>query len=89
MGKLVSIIPRASIVVTKIEFHLLREVFQTRAPLEGLLGRLVATKMNNFYFSKLEQVKNDREDILKNKSRRTLLEDLYIVQRSSAQSGKK
>ncbi|SDP60284.1 GntR family transcriptional regulator [Desulforhopalus singaporensis] len=72
--KLVSIIPRAGIMVAEVEFNQLREVFQTRAPLEGLLGRLTAARINDFYLSKLEAVQQRCETIMKTRSRRTLLE---------------
>lgn len=72
--KLVTIIPRAGIIVSKVEFHQLREVFQTRAPLEGLLARLATAQMNDFHYSKLEEVKLECEDILDNRSRKALLE---------------
>jgi len=72
--KLVTIIPRAGIIVSKVEFQQLREVFQTRAPLEGLLARLATAQMNDLHYSKLEQVQLECEDILDNRSRRALLE---------------
>lgn len=72
--KLVSIIPRAGIMVSKVEFHQLREVFQTRAPLEGILGRLAAAKTNDFHFAKLEKIKTECEEIIEHRSRKALLE---------------
>lgn len=71
--KLVSIMPRAGIMVSKIDIPKLHEVFQTRAPLEGLLGRIAAAKLNNFHFSKLEEVREECEDILVNRSRTALI----------------
>lgn len=72
--KLVTIIPRAGIMVSKVEFHQLREVFQTRAPLEGLLARLATVAMQENHFTKLEAIRNDCEAILDSRSRRSLLE---------------
>lgn len=72
--KLLTIIPRAGIMVAKVEFQQLREVFQTRAPLEGLLARIAAAQMNDFHFSKLEDVLLQCQDIPKNRSRKALLE---------------
>lgn len=72
--KLVSIIPRAGIMVSKVEFHQLREVFQTRAPLEGMLGRLAAAKTKDFHFAKLEKIKTECEEIIEHRSRKALLE---------------
>lgn len=72
--KLVSIIPRAGIMVSKVEFHQLREVFQTRAPLEGLLGRLAAAQMNDSHFAQLAEMQAECEDIVDNRGRKALLE---------------
>ena len=72
--KLVSIIPRAGIMVSKVEFHQLREVFQTRAPLEGMLGRLAAAQMNELHIERLTEILNTCANILHNQDRRMLLE---------------
>lgn len=72
--KLVSIIPRAGIMVSKVEFHQLREVFQTRAPLEGLLGRVAAAQISKKHMHQLEEIKEECEKILDNRSRKALLE---------------
>lgn len=72
--KLVSIIPRAGIMVSKIEFEKLRDVFQTRVPLEGLLGRQAAENINDYHLAKLEEIRETCEDILETKSKRTLLD---------------
>lgn len=72
--KLVTIIPRAGIIVSKVEFHQLREVFQTRAPLEGLLARLAAAAIQEHHFTQLEAIKDECISILDNRSRKSLLE---------------
>lgn len=72
--KLVSIIPRAGIMVSKVEFHQLREVFQTRAPLEGMLGRIAAAQMNDMHIAQLVEIKNTCKQILEKQDRRALLE---------------
>jgi GntR family transcriptional regulator, rspAB operon transcriptional repressor len=72
--KLVTIIPRAGIMVSKVEFQQLREVFQTRAPLEGLLARLATAQMNDGHYGKLEEIRKEAEAILVTRSRRSLLE---------------
>ncbi len=72
--KLVTIIPRAGIMVSKVEFQQLREVFQTRAPLEGLLARLATAQMNEGHYAKLEEIRQESEAIFMSRSRRSLLE---------------
>jgi len=72
--KLVSIMPRAGIMVSNVEFHVLREVFQTRVPLEGLLGRLAAVHLKEFHLDKLEEIQFACEDILSTRNRRSLIE---------------
>jgi len=72
--KLVSIMPRAGIMVSNVEFHVLREVFQTRVPLEGLLGRLAAIHLKEFHLDKLEEIQFACEDILSTRNRRSLIE---------------
>ena len=72
--KLVTIIPRAGIMVSKVEFQQLREVFQTRAPLEGLLARLATGQMNDGHYAKLEEIRQESEAIFVSRSRRSLLE---------------
>jgi DNA-binding GntR family transcriptional regulator len=72
--KLVTIIPRAGIMVSKVEFHHLREVFQTRAPLEGLLARQAATQMTERHFQRMETIEQECKMITQDKSKKALLE---------------
>lgn len=72
--KLVSIIPRAGTMVAKIEFEKLSDVFQTRVPLEGLLGRLVTENIKEYHLAKLEEIRETCEDIFETNSKRTLLD---------------
>lgn len=72
--KLITIIPRAGIMVSKVEFLQLREVFQTRAPLEGFLARIAAAQMTERHFDQMESVKHDCEQITEYTSRKALLE---------------
>lgn len=72
--KLLTIIPRAGIMVSKVEFHQLRDVFQTRAPLEGLLARLAAAQITPEQLHKLQQVKEECKQIQNTRSRKALLE---------------
>lgn len=72
--RLVTIIPRAGIIVSKVEFHQLREVFQTRAPLEGFLARLAAAQMQEHHFQQMEEIAQDCRQITKDSSKKALLE---------------
>lgn len=72
--KLVTIIPRAGIMVSKVEFHQLREVFQTRTPLEGLMGRLAAMQMTDEHLEHMNKIKSDCEKILITKDKKSLVE---------------
>jgi len=71
--KLVTIIPRAGIMVSEVKFNQLREVFQTRAPLEGLLARLAASMMDETDFVRLEAIQHECEQILTTRSKRSLV----------------
>lgn len=71
--KLVTIIPRAGIMVSEVNFNQLREVFQTRAPLEGMLARLAASMMDDSHFASLETILHECTEILTNRNRRNLI----------------
>ncbi len=71
--KLVVIMPRAGIMVTRVEFQLLRDIFFIRIPLEGLIGRLAATQMTNSQLSDLRVLKNRCEKILETNDREELI----------------
>lgn len=71
--KLVTIMPRAGIMVTKAEFHQLREVYMVRLPIEGMIARLAVTQFTPEDFHKLDDIKarclslletNDRESLV-------------------------
>lgn len=72
--RLVTIIPRAGIMVSKVEFQQLGEVFQTRAPLEGLLARLATLQITDDHITRLEETRELCRQILTSKSQRALLE---------------
>lgn len=72
--KLLTIIPRAGIMVSKVEFHQLRDVFQTRAPLEGLLARLAAARITPEQINRLNRIKDECKQIQMSRSRKALLE---------------
>lgn len=72
--RLVTIIPRAGIMVSKVEFQQLGEVFQTRAPLEGLLARLATLQITDDHIAQLEETRELCRQILTDKSQKALLE---------------
>lgn len=61
--KLVTIMPRAGIMVTRVEFQQLRDVFQIRIPLEGIIGKLAATQMTEEHLSEMKKLKTECEKI--------------------------
>lgn len=67
-------ITRAGIMVSKVEFQQLREVFQARAPLEGLMGRLATLQMTDGHLFRMRKIKNECEEILISKDKKALME---------------
>lgn len=61
--KLISIMPRAGMIVTKLEFQQLRDVFQIRIPLEGIIGKLAATRVTESDLVAMESLKTECEMI--------------------------
>lgn len=53
--KLVSIVPRAGAMVTSVEFQQIRDVYQLRKHLEGLIGKLAASRLS---VDKIEEMEN-------------------------------
>jgi DNA-binding GntR family transcriptional regulator len=57
--KLVTIMPRAGAIVTQIEFQKLRDVFQIRVAIEGLIGRLASERITD---DQLKEIRNIQEE---------------------------
>ena len=57
--KLVTIMPRAGAIVTQIEFQKLRDVFQIRIAIEGLIGRLASERITD---DQLREIRNIQEE---------------------------
>ena len=57
--KLVTIMPRAGAVVTQIEFQKLRDVFQVRINIEGLIGRLAAERISDDHLGQMQKIKEE------------------------------
>ena len=57
--KLVTIMPRAGALVTQIEFQKLRDVFQIRVAIEGLIGRLASERITDDH---LREIRNIQEE---------------------------
>ena len=71
--KLVVIMPRAGIMVTRVEFQQLRDIFLIRVPLEGLIGRLAATQITSGQLSDMKVLKARCEKILETNNREELV----------------
>lgn len=54
--KLLRIVPRTGAIVSEIEFHKMRHVFQIRFELEELAGRLAAENANNNHLKRLKKL---------------------------------
>ena len=55
--KLITIVPRSGSTVTQIEFQRLRDVYQIRIVIEGLVGRLAAEKISDKQLKEMEKIK--------------------------------
>jgi DNA-binding GntR family transcriptional regulator len=54
--QLLRIVPRTGAIVTEIEFHKMRHVFQIRAELEDLAGRLAAENINHTQLNSIKKL---------------------------------
>lgn len=72
--KLVTIMPRAGIMVTKVEFLQTRDIFLIRVPLEGLIGKLAATKITTQHLSSLQKLRKKCLGILETDSHDSLID---------------
>lgn len=61
--KLINIMPRAGMMVTKLEVQLLRDVFQMRVPLEGLVGKLAVTQISEGQLMEMKELKAECEKL--------------------------
>jgi DNA-binding GntR family transcriptional regulator len=61
--KLVTIIPRAGIIVTKIEFQQLRDVFLIRVSIEGLIAKFAAIRINDTDLVQIRKLKDECKKI--------------------------
>jgi len=71
--KLVVIVPRAGTMVTPVEFQALRDVFQTRVEIEGLVGRLAAERVTNDQLQEMRKLQEECKHILADNDRRRLV----------------
>ena len=65
--KLVSIMPRAGAMVTQVEFQKLRDVFQIRVDIEGLVGRLAAERISDDQLEEMREIQEECKDLYANK----------------------
>ena len=71
--KLVMIMPRAGSVVTSVEFQKLREVFQIRIYLEGLVGRLAAGGISDDDLREMKNIWEECKTLFTDSDRRQLV----------------
>jgi DNA-binding GntR family transcriptional regulator len=57
--KLIEIIPRGGVFVSKIEFQALRDIFHVRVYIEGLLARLAANNVAETYLDEIRNLRNE------------------------------
>lgn len=57
--KLVTIMPRAGAMVTLVEFQKLRDVFQVRINIEGLIGRLAAERISDDHLGQMQKIEEE------------------------------
>ncbi|MGD8446183.1 MAG: FCD domain-containing protein, partial [Desulfobacterales bacterium] len=62
---LLRIVPRTGAIVTEIEFHKMRHVFQIRAEIEDLAGRLAAENINPAQLNGIEKLVQACEKLAK------------------------
>jgi DNA-binding GntR family transcriptional regulator len=72
--KLVTIMPRAGIMVTKAEFHQLSDVYMVRLPIEGMIARLAASQITADEINELESIKTRCIDLLETNDREALVQ---------------
>ena len=72
--KLVTILPRIGIHVTKIDFKELKEVYRTRILIEGELGRLTAQNISDEQLSEMKKLLESCKKIKGERTREQLVE---------------
>ena len=63
--KLVTVIPRAGVMVTQIEFQKLTDVYQIRIYIEGLVAKLAAKKFSAVHVEEIKAIKAACQKLLK------------------------
>ncbi|MGD2125841.1 MAG: GntR family transcriptional regulator [Desulfobacteraceae bacterium] len=71
--KLVKILPRAGSVVTSVEFQKLRDVFQIRVSLEGLVARLAASLISEEDLTEMKNICEECKSLFEDRSPQQLL----------------
>lgn len=72
--KLITIVPRAGIMVTKVEISQLHEVYIARLAIEGMIGRLAATQIAEGELAQLEEIKERCYKILETDDKKALVQ---------------
>ena len=71
--KLVSIVPRAGTMITLVEFQKLRDVFQVRVNIEGLLGSLAAERISNDQLREMQKIEEECKSLSADEDMRQLV----------------
>ena len=71
--KLVTIMPRVGIMVTKIDFQELKEVYRCRILIEGEVGKMVAKNITNAQLSEMKRLLEMCRKIKENRTREKLV----------------
>ena len=70
LDKLITTMPRSGSIVTQVEFQKLRDIYQIRVVIEGLIGRLSAEKISD---NQLKQIEKCKEEFKKAKNPKQLI----------------
>jgi DNA-binding GntR family transcriptional regulator len=71
--KLVSIMPRAGTMITLVEFQKLRDVFQVRVNIEGLIGSLAAERISNDQLREMQKIEEECKSLFADKNIKQLI----------------
>lgn len=71
---LLTILPRAGILVRELDLGTLTEVYQARVELEGVIGAMAASRFNETHFQRLDKLTGECDGLLNHCAPRQLVE---------------
>lgn len=74
--KLVTIMPRTGAVITQIEFQKLRDVFQVRINIEGLIGSLATERITDNQLKQMQNIQDECQQLPAHESIQENIKDL-------------